>query len=196
MLASMTPELIETTPYLTIVKKENPTISASGSSVLDYTEITQKFYYGLVLDPKKERISKKVVDPTDVLYDLFQQYPTEFQIIRKHEDLLTKVQLEYSKNKAYLNITENEFSAITDLLIENISKLNYERVYVELSPLNEIKFKTVLNDDTLLIITKPFEKLNENPSMVFYSVFINKKSVLNDYKNIEELVEGINQFIQ
>lgn len=196
MFATATSTFVETTPFFTTIREENPTVSASGSLALDYPYRLPEFYDEPLYNPQKERISKKVENPTYEAYDLLQPYSTEFQMIKRYEFLSEKVQVEYSKNRTYLDINEAEFSSITDLLVENISKINYKKISVEISPINEIKFKTFLNDDLLLIITKPFERIKQERSMVFYSVFINKKSVLNDFKNIEELVEGINQFIQ
>lgn len=190
MLLTFTPE-IETIPYLTTVEEIEPNLSASGSLLVDYPYSNYEF----LSKSNTERISKKVEDPTHEIYDFMHEYFYDFQTLKKNEEILGKITNEYSVRKNFVEISETDFFQLIDILIKYISHLNYQNISVELSPLNEIKFKIVLNEDTLLIITKPFEKLDTYYSKVFYSVFINKKSVLNDFNEIEELVEGINQFI-
>jgi hypothetical protein len=196
MLATTVSEFMQTKPYLTTILAEVPTVSASGSSANDYPVDAQDYYFDHNFNLEIERISKKVDDPTYAVYDLFQHHSIEFQKVKRYNYLQERIKIEYEKNYSYLAISEDEFYTSMNILIENISKLNYSKISVELSPQNEIKFKSILTDDTILILTKPLEKLGKDNPMIFYSVFINKKSVLNDYKNIEELVEGLNQFMQ
>ncbi|NLT52258.1 MAG: hypothetical protein GXX85_15245 [Ignavibacteria bacterium] len=192
MLTAITPEINNTSAYLTYAEKENPIISSYGNPY-DDEDIS---LYSSLIEAKNDRISQGNYDITQSSLEQWKFLTGLYQFIKKHEDLLNKINIEYSANSQYAKINKNDFFIITNTLLESIAKLNYEKISIEISPLNEIKFKTILNDNTILIITKPFENFKENQLLVFYSVFINKKSVLNDYKNINELVEGINQYIQ
>ena len=194
MLLVPTPAFAGTNTQMTTVENVEPSLSAFANEFhkLD----VDANYYDVYKILNKDRISNEVEDPTDELYDVIQSAYNSWEKAKRYKQLLDKIQTEYKSNKNYLRISESEFTYITDLLIIPLADLNYNRISVELSPMNEIKFKMTLNDITLLIITKPFENYAEDPSMVFYSVFIENKSVLNDYKNIDELVEGINQFLQ
>jgi hypothetical protein len=178
-------------PY-SFVKETEVSESVSGSIQF----IDAQDFYNIFKEKEKGRsfadyevITQNWIDESKI-FDII--YP-----INNYSDLKGKIDREYKNHTDYIKINNSLFYDISDYLIKNIAKLSYEKALVELSPLNEIKFKLVLNENTLLILSKPFDFLDgSNYETIIYSVFINKELLLNDYVNIKNLEEAINKYLK
>jgi len=177
-------------PYYIVKEYEQP-VSVSGSSQF----IDAQNFYNLVKEKEKER---SFATYEDITLSWSEESKNFFALISQtsnYLDLKAKANHEYKNHADYIKINSQSFYEISDYLIKNIASLNYEKGLVELSPLNEIKFKIKLNDKVFLIVSKPLELLeNDNYKTVTFSMFINKECVLSDYIEIEDLTKAINKF--
>ena len=191
------PTQVETNSFLTDAMEEFPTTSASGSIFSDYQIPEHNQWYDIHYQFYLRNGNITILSPNSQSENNYIDFIKELSKRETRASELTqKIIKEYAIYKDYVKISFVEFAKVISLLTLNISKINYEKIIVELSPLNEIKIKMLLTDDILFIITKPLEKLDTDLTTVLYSVFINKISILNDYSSIEEMVEGISKFLE
>lgn len=122
-------------------------------------------------------------------YD-FKSYAFDnFQIISK------KIETEFSNysNNIWVDIKEAKLES--KLLAKKISKINFNKIAVELTPSNAIKFTLTFKDNKLLMLTSPFDEIEGmSKGEVLFSFFIDRKLILSDTINIDDLVSGINNY--
>ncbi len=104
---------------------------------------------------------------------------------------------EYEKYYSYIKGDLDSFYQNVKLVNSIISIICYEDFAIELTPSSTIKYSLLLPDKKKLIIKKYFEKYEDKAENdVIFSIFDNKKLILSDTKDLNELVSGINRYIQ
>lgn len=109
----------------------------------------------------------------------------------------SKFEKEFSSCGHYIKTDVADAKAQVESLIKEIAKLNFADIALELSQTNAIIFKIALDDELLMVITKPFFeiedlKLNE----VIFGLFRNREMLYSDSTEIEKLVDGTNKYMQ
>ena len=103
----------------------------------------------------------------------------------------------FKKYHRYIKEDLESFYQNVKLVNSIISVINYEDFAIELTPNSTIKYSLLLPDKKKLIIKKYFEKYEDKAENdVIFSIFDNKKLILSDTKDLDELVSGINRFIE
>jgi hypothetical protein len=109
-------------------------------------------------------------------------------------DVWTK---EYKNYSSYIQGNLDNFDQNVQLINQVIAKIDYEDFDIELTPSSTIKYSLLLPDKKILIITKSFEDYADKAeNEVIFSIFDNKKLILSDIKDLNELVSGINGYIK
>ena len=104
---------------------------------------------------------------------------------------------EYEKYCHYIKGDSKAFDKNVKLINQTISQFNYEDFDIELTPSSTIVYSLLLPDKKLLIITKSFEDYEDKAENdVVFSIFDNKKLILSDTKDLNELVSGINEYLK
>ena len=114
----------------------------------------------------------------------------------KLAQLNTSWQKEYNKYSYYISENQKQFKSNVDQLNQIISQINFEDYEIELTPNNSVKYTLLLPDKKVLMITKSFDLYEDKTEKeIVFSIFENKKLILSDIKNLDELVTGINRYI-
>lgn len=95
----------------------------------------------------------------------------------------TKQKYDFDFNKI-----ENHINILTD----NISELNFNDIYVEITKSNLIKFTTLFGEDKILIISKDF---TTNDNDIIYSYFINSQMIAADVFEISSFIKKFKEYI-
>lgn len=130
-------------------------------------------------------------------YITFNNYINLDGLNKKVQELEKLFHIEWQRNKSYIKIDSQEILHRVHKVIEQIAKINYEKILVELSPTNAIIFKILLKKENnlLLLLTFPFSKIqNLEKDEVIYSLFENRELIVSNAKPINEVVEGINEY--
>lgn len=102
---------------------------------------------------------------------------------------------EYEKYCHYIKGDSKVFDKNIKLVNSIISAINYDDFDIELTPSSTIVYSLLLPDKKLLIITKSFQNDEDKAENdVVFSIFDNKKLILSDIKDLNELVSGINEY--
>ncbi len=105
-------------------------------------------------------------------------------------------QKEYDKYSHYIKANQINFKSNVQKLNQTISRIHYEDYEIELTPNNSVKYTLLLPDKKILMITKSFESYEDKTEKeIVFSIFEDKKLILSDIKNLDELVAGINRYI-
>ncbi|RIV27491.1 hypothetical protein DYU11_04075 [Fibrisoma montanum] len=109
--------------------------------------------------------------------------------------LKDKVKLELSRYPKYTKDVDKDLSKLVHDLIIAIVPIEFEKVAVEITPNATLKFKLLIDEEKLLIISKPLKDNELNADQVIFSIFFNRELVVSDCKNVHELVKGFNNFL-
>lgn len=103
---------------------------------------------------------------------------------------------EYNKYKHYIVENQEDFKKNVECVNQNIVQIKFDDYEIELTPNNAVKYTLLLPDKKMLMITKSFNAYEDKmEKYVVVSIFENKKLILSDIKNLDELVTGINKYI-
>lgn len=103
----------------------------------------------------------------------------------KKKELINQLNNELSNYNNYL-----EWSLIAKKCIKYISKLKYNKILLELTPLNEIKFKIQLENNIFCIISKSFTELKED--LIVYNMYTENINILSGMCSLNKLTKIIN----
>ena len=104
---------------------------------------------------------------------------------------------EYNKYSHYIKENQTNFKSNVEQLNQVICQVHFERCVIELTPNNAVKYTLLLPDKKILMITKSFNFYEDKGEKdVVFSIFENRKLILSDIKNLDELVTGINRYIE
>jgi len=118
---------------------------------------------------------------------------------KKIRELEKLFNLEWQKNKRYIKVDNQGALNSIHKAIKQVSKINYEKILVELSPTNAVIFKILLKKENnlLLLLTIPFAQIQDlGEGEVIYSLFENRELIVSNAKLIEDIVEGINEYTE
>lgn len=118
----------------------------------------------------------------------------------KFEANVDKIQnrysLEFKKYKHYISTDLVEAKKTFDLISDQLARIDFNDILVELSPLNSVKFKIKLDDEKMLIVTKPFHEISEmGDNDVLYSFFIKRERIISDTIRINDLADGFLKYL-
>ena len=103
---------------------------------------------------------------------------------------------EYDKYTHYVVGNQTDFKRNVARVNQSIVQIHFEDYEIELTPNNSVKYTLLLPDKKMLMITKSFNSYEDKTEKeVVFSIFENKKLILSDIKNLDELVTGINKYI-
>ena len=103
---------------------------------------------------------------------------------------------EYHKYYHYIKTDQTNFKSNVEQLNQVICQIYFERCVIELTPNNAVKYTLLLPDKKLLMITKSFNSYEDKGEKdVVFSIFDNRTHIISDIKNLDELVEGINRYL-
>lgn len=106
---------------------------------------------------------------------------------------------EVSKYGHYIKCEPDKADQKVIEFINYISKINFTKAAIELTPSSSIKFSLLLNksnSNLMLIITRPLHSLEDlNDDTVIFSIFKQETLLLSNAIPINSLVEGINSYL-
>ena len=103
---------------------------------------------------------------------------------------------EYNKYSHYIKENQTNFKSSVEQLNQIICQIYFEDFEIELTPNNSVKYTLLLPDKKLLMITKSFNSYEDKGEKdVVFSIFDNRTHIISDIKNLDELVEGINRYL-
>ena len=104
--------------------------------------------------------------------------------------------VEFDKYSHYITTDKSDAKKQIELISNELAKINFENILVELSPLNSVKFKVKLDSEKMLIITRPFVEISEmDNDDVIFSYFINRECIISDAIKLTKLVEGFSKYL-
>lgn len=112
----------------------------------------------------------------------------------REKSVKEKFKKEFTAHKEYISIPLVKAKEISNNIIEIISEIKFNDVVVEISPLNSVKFKIEIDEETLITIIKPFEQpLDLEEDEIIFHIYINNECIISDAKNIYDLVNSIKE---
>lgn len=121
----------------------------------------------------------------------------------QNDVLQTKLPVYFNDNKnKLLSILEEikkadnfDFDQIENhinILIANISELNFNDIHLEITKSNLIKFTTLFGEDKILIVSKDF---TTNDNEIIYSYFINSQMIATDVFEISSFIKKFKEYL-
>ena len=176
-----------------IISKQN--LTSSNYNFLNYGDAD---LYDTMLNLKiKKAYTDFVEAPVIVLNKEAETKISDLSYNANFQQLQNKFEIEYLKYSHYISTDKSEAKEIFRKISKHISDINFNKIAIELTPSNAIKFTIILNNKLTLTISKPFgemEDLEEN--QVVFSLYNNKELMVSDAAKINELVKGINSYVK
>lgn len=143
----------------------------------DFSEIT-----------KESTLSSTNVEKTNII---------DFSFNANFQQIQNKFERELAKYSNYISSDIEEAQRSFSEISKSISKINYEKIALEITPSNAVKFTIILNDTSILSVTKPFDKIDDlNENEVVFNLYKNRELLVSDATKVDELVKGINSYVQ
>lgn len=102
----------------------------------------------------------------------------------------------FEKEQIKTEISKDKINSLFQRLAFSLAELPFEKSSVEITSSKSIKFSMAFTDDILLIISKPFENLEDvSEDEVIFSVFKNRKMITSNVSKPTEVVEGFKRFL-
>ena|SRR5271157_2361576 len=108
-------------------------------------------------------------------------------------DLINKFSKEFKTYGHYLKASLFKIYTTAFDMICDIANLPYDKICIEISPLNSIKFSMLFRTNKLLIITKIF---NIDDDIVVFSYFINRECLINDTTQLYNIIDNIDLLLK
>lgn len=164
---------------------------------LDFNEAQS----GFIVKIKGNEVSTEVIKnklPADFSINANAYFVDKaFQEINERKEIINfKLKQEISNQPNYFGNDKEAALVKIEEAISQISKIGFQKISLELTPSNTIKFTMLFDSEKVLMISKPLiesKEIEENG--VVFSLFIKRELVVSASKNLNELVEGINQYI-
>jgi hypothetical protein len=90
------------------------------------------------------------------------------------------------------NINNEQVQKKLNNLINNLSELKFDDVYLEITKTDLIKFSILLNDNKILIISKD---ISDETNLILYSFFINSQMIASNVCEIAPFVKKFKEFM-
>lgn len=120
-----------------------------------------------------------------------------YESIKRELYINREFKKEFSKYAHYISGDISTILETVFFLNKKISSIDYKKIGIELSPLNSIKYKLVVKENRYIVINKPFGQIEDLAiDEILFSYFVNEKCVLSIKKNIYDLIEGLNKFLE
>jgi hypothetical protein len=171
--------------------------SSAGDSTITIVSDTSGIQYQDLKGIIDSFVRKQYLDRTPGEVKFIEEEPTgptrfvssipEFSIWRNFANLQSKF-IEQLKDlgKNDQDLITSEFNKVA----VHLAKLPFEKYVVELTKSGSIKFALRFNDNLLLIVTKPFIKLEElSANDIIFSVFDNRELIATDVSNIPDFIQ-------
>lgn len=102
----------------------------------------------------------------------------------------------FDKQKHKASISQDVVNLLFEKLALDISELPFIKSDVEITSSDSIKVSMTFSDDILLIISKPFDSLEDvSEEDIVFSVFKNRKRLASDVAKTKTFVEGFKRFL-
>ncbi|MCD6017555.1 MAG: hypothetical protein K0S53_676 [Bacteroidetes bacterium] len=107
-----------------------------------------------------------------------------------------KIDKEFEKYSNYIEKDISSAKAEATGVAKVIAQIKFDKISVELTPSNTIKFTLTFDKEKMLMVTYPFDTIEGvNKGDVVFSVFVNRKHIASDSMNLTDLVAGFNNFL-
>lgn len=102
----------------------------------------------------------------------------------------------FQKEKHKTSIPEDKINSLFKKLAVEISELPFEKAAVEITSSNSIKISMAFLDNLLLILSKPFETLEDvSEKDIIFSLFKNREMIASNVSKTTDFVEGFKRFL-
>ncbi len=119
----------------------------------------------------------------------------DFSYNAKFQNIQKKFEIEFSKYSNYILSDKVKARQTFNNISQHIYNIVYEKIVLEITPSNAVKFTLILNETTILAITKPFENLDSlGENEVVFNLYRDRELLISDAMKINELVKGINNY--
>lgn len=110
--------------------------------------------------------------------------------------ICAKLDSEFKKYSHYIEKDVSKARAEAEMVAREISSIKFDKVSVELTPSNTVKFTLKFDERKMLMLTYPFDKIEGViEGEVLFSFFIDRTMILSDSLNLKDLVLGINNYM-
>lgn len=164
---------------------DSRTISSLGFSkeIMLWNFVNSKRRFENSIDIQKKEYDSALSNHTNVLKSKLPIYFT------KNKDKILSFCDEFEKKHA---VHWNLINKHIDVLSDNISELNFNDIYLEITKSNLIKFTTLFDKDKILIISKDF---TTDDNDIVFSYFINNQMIATDVFEISSFVKKFKEYI-
>lgn len=110
--------------------------------------------------------------------------------------LKNKIDAELNQYSSYIEIDIQRAKSNMFDLAEKLADIPFQKVSVEITPSNAVKFKMILDESKLLIINKPFEELLDlSNDEIIFSIFVNRELIISNAGTTFNVVEAIQKYM-
>lgn len=121
----------------------------------------------------------------------------DFNFNSNFQNIQNKFDKEFARYSDYIRTDKDEAKKSFVNVSKFISNIDYERIALEITPSNAVKFTMILIEEVILSIVKPFDKVNGlEENEVIFNLYKNKELLVSDAAKVDELVRGINIYIK
>lgn len=154
---------------------------------------------------------KKLSPNSYIINDFIINFPKEINITKQENLFSTLLPSYYSKNMRLLETSfKKEISKYShNFTLPNkkvqtifteaatiISELPFDKGIVEITASDSIKFTLVFPGNRLLLISKPFEPIDDlREDEIIFSYFVNHELIMSNASEISKFVEGFKEFL-
>jgi hypothetical protein len=115
----------------------------------------------------------------------------------KFQNINNKFEMEIERYSNYLNLDLYDIRYSYNNMWKFISKIDYEKIALEITPSNAVKFTIILKNEIILSITKPFDKIEDlDENEVVFNLYLNRELLVSDTSKIDELVKRVNSYVK
>lgn len=119
---------------------------------------------------------------------------TESRNLALIEELVDK---EWTKNSHYITSDLEEARKQIQAVSKEFARIKFDAMCLELTPSNAIKFILTFNKNMMLMVTSPFDKIEElDEDGVVFSLFEDRELVVSDAQKLNVLVDGVISLLQ
>jgi hypothetical protein len=102
----------------------------------------------------------------------------------------------FEKERRKSSISEDIINNLFQQLAVKIAELPFEKSAVEITSSDSIKISMAFSDNLLLILSKPFETLEDvSENDIIFSLFKNREMIASNVSKTTDFVEGFKRFL-
>lgn len=111
--------------------------------------------------------------------------------------LMSKFTEAFSIGSKYVEMNEKEAEDIAKKAINLIVQIPYLKCSLQITPLNDLKFSIIINDNTKVYINQSFRSYDsEKENIVAFSIFIDNHLKVSDTLPLTDLIFGLHNYLK